>query len=203
MSMKKLFYLFMLCAITLISCEKEELHCYISVFTICADKTCNDLALTCLSQGSYGCEEWWNEFLEGFGPMSNPTPRNAWNVVADEGVTISFETENPAYISNIVAYYAQPDGRLDNDKQEVLYPFGISCSAGFTPPSIDRIEAMPVVEMEGITIVRENENCYTVTVAPNSGWGYINIYLPTIEYNKKAFTTFEVIFDGQRFKAGK
>jgi hypothetical protein len=180
--MKKLFYLFMLCAITLISCEKDD---------------------EVIGGEGHSCEEWWTEFLKGFGPTSNPTPRNAWNVVAEEGVTISFDTENPAYISRIAAYYAQPDGRLDSDEQEVLYPFGISCSVGFTPPSIDRIEAMPVIEMEGITIVRENENRYTVTVAPNSGWGYINIDLPTIEYNKKAFTTFEVIFEGQRFKAGK
>ena len=182
MSMKKLFYLFMLCAITLISCEKDD---------------------EVIGGEGHSCEEWLSEFLKNFGPRAQPNPGSVVGVVIEEGITTSFETKNPAYISEIVAYYAQPDGRLDNDKQEVLYPFGISCSAGFTPPSIDRIEAMPIIEMEGITIVRENKNRYTVTVAPNSGWGYINIYLPTIEYNKKAFTTFEVIFDGQRFKAGK
>ena len=182
MRMKKLFYLLMLCAITLISCEKDD---------------------EVIGGEGHSCEDWFNEWMKSLGPVSNPTPSNAWNVVAEEGVTISFDTENPAYISRIAAYYAQPDGRLDSDEQEVLYPFGISCSVGFTPPSIDRIEAMPVIEMEGITIVRENENRYTVTVAPNSGWGYINIDLPTIEYNKKAFTSFEVIFEGQRFKAGK
>ena len=182
MSMKKLFYLFMLCAITLISCEKED---------------------EVIGGEGHSCEEWWTEFLEGLGPMSNPTPRNAWNVVAEEGVTISFETENPAYISNIVACYAQPDGRLDNDKQEVFYPFGISCAAGFTPPSIDRIEAMPVIEMEGITIVRENENRYTVTIAPNSGWGRISLHIPTVEYNRKAFSSFDIWFKGQEFRAVK
>ena len=151
--MKKLFYLFMLCAITLISCEKED------------EVTGGE---------GHSCEECLSEFLKGFGPTAQPNPGSVGGVVIEEGVTTSFETKNPAYISDIVACYAQPDGRLDNDKQKVFYPFGISCSAGNTPPSIGRIEAMPVIEMEGITIVRENENRYTVTVAPNSGWGRIS-----------------------------
>lgn len=180
--MKKLFYLFMLCAITLISCEKDD---------------------EVIGEKGHSCEEWANEWLKNFGPTAQPTPSSVLGVVVEEGITTSFETKNPAYISQIVAYSAQPDGSLDNDEQVIFYPFGVSYSAGFVPPSIDRIEAMSVIEMEGITIVRENENRYTVTIAPNSGWGHVNLFIPTIEYNKNAFTTFNIWFEGQQFKPGK
>lgn len=180
--MKKLFYLFMLCAITLISCEKDD---------------------EVIGGEGHSCEEWVNEWLKNFGPTAQPTPSSVLGVVVEEGITTSFETKNPAYISEIVAYYAQPDGKLDNDAQKIFYPFGVACSAGNTPPSIGRIEVMSVIEVDGITIVRENENRYTVTIAPNSGWGRIALHIPTIEYNKKAFSSFDIWFEGQRFMAGK
>jgi hypothetical protein len=180
--MKKLFYIFMLCAITLISCEKDD---------------------EVIDVEGHSCDEWLSELLKNFGPTACPTPSGVLNVVEEEGIITSFETKNPAYISEIVAYYAQPDGKLDNDKREIFYPFGIGCSAGRIPPSIGRIEAMSVIEMEGITIVRVNENRYTVTIAPNSGWGKVTLYIPTVQYNKKAFTTFDIWFEGQRFVASK
>ena len=182
MSMKKLFYLFMLCAITLISCEKDD---------------------EVIGGEGHSCEEWLSEFLKNFGPRAQPNPGSVVGVVIEEGITTSFETKNPAYISEIVAYYAQPDGRLDHNEQEVFYPFGKSCSAGNIPPSIGRIEAKSVIEVEGITIVRENENRYTVTIAPNSGWGRISLHIPTVEYNRKAFSSFDIWFKGQEFRAVK